>query len=45
MDAGVDAGDAAEELLAALGEAYIAGVDVEDRWMRAVAERVAASER
>ena len=37
--------DAAEVLLAALGEAYMAGVDVEDRWMRAAAERVAAGER
>ena len=35
---------AAEVLLAALGEAYMADVDVEDPWMRAVAERVAAGE-
>lgn len=36
--------DAAEALLGALGEAYMAGVDPEDQWMRAVAARVAVCE-
>ena len=27
-----------------LGDAYMAGVDLEDRWMKAVADRVAAGE-
>ena len=36
--------EAAEVLLAALGDAYMAGVGLEDRWMKAVADRVAAGE-
>ena len=35
---------AAEELLDALGQAYMAGVELEDPWMKAAAARVAASE-
>ena len=35
----------AEALLSVLGEAYIAGVDLDNQWMRAAAARVAEAEQ